>query len=392
MKYCFLGNMNNMAFVFARQMIQEGFDVTLFVDAEKDNMLDRPESMDSSLGDPYPIWIRELSPIQKAIIKKPFLLGLRKNTYLSLLKSFDVIILNGTWIRLGKYLPRTKKLIVLFAGYDLEVLADYNSIPASLTGKGILQTLKRRKYRAVISQQRAGIRRADAVNYFPEGINPAGDKLISQIKTDGTYKRLQLRGFPFHDTPFSPLKDDGGFHILNFTRFFFSDHSRNDNKRNDIMIRGVADFIRSNKLSTKDVRITFFDKGPDATAARKICAEQQLSPFITWKKQVSQLELNRLIEDADVVFDQLGNQWLGYGIVAMAAGRPLIANGRPDVFDKLTGEPSPVCNATSEKEVCNWLTLLYLDKNKSGEIGRRSSEYILKHYDIRKTTAFITSV
>ncbi len=65
MKYAFLGNMNNISFVFAREMRKRNIDVTLFIDVDKDYMLDRPESFDEEVRIPYPDWIVELSKNDK---------------------------------------------------------------------------------------------------------------------------------------------------------------------------------------------------------------------------------------------------------------------------------------------------------------------------------------
>ena len=398
MKYAFLGNMNNMGFVLAREMKKQNLDVTLFIDADRDYILDRPESFDPDIRMPFPDWIIELDGAQKKKIQRPFLLFFQKKTCLKLLEDFDVIILNGYWISLGKFIPRQKKVIIFFAGFDLDVLGDLNSVDYFLRQQKsslltrILRPLLKLKYKAVIKQHRSGITRADGINYFPKGINPAGDAIIDALKAGTVYKRLALRGFPFDNIRYQPFLKKDKFTILNFTRFFFLDTHRNDNKRNDIMIAGIAEFVRSNKVSTHDCEIVFIEKGEDLEEAKKMCDELGISEFIMWKAQMSHLELNALIVESDVVFDQLGNQWMGYGIVAMSLGRPVIANGRPDVFDPLTGEKSPVCNAVNAKEVSDWLSLLYNNENKKIEIGKASSVYIHKHYDLKKTIDFIVSI
>ncbi|MBK8495628.1 MAG: hypothetical protein IPL50_11800 [Chitinophagaceae bacterium] len=249
----------------------------------------------------------------------------------------------------------------------------------------MLKPLLRFKYKLVIKQHRAGIVRADAVNYFPKGINPAGDAIIDELKAGTIYKRLALRGFPFDNIRYQPFYKNDKFTILNFTRFFFRDTHRIDNKRNDIMIAGIADFIRSNKVSTDSLQIVFIEKGVDVADAKKMCDELGISEFIKWKKQMTVSELNALIAGSDVAFDQLGNQWLGYGIVAMSLGRPVIANGRPEVFDPLTGEKSPVCNATTAKEVSDWLSLLYHNENKKIEIGKHQAHTYKNTMDLDKT-------
>ncbi|MBK7882970.1 MAG: hypothetical protein IPJ81_03510 [Chitinophagaceae bacterium] len=158
------------------------------------------------------------------------------------------------------------------------------------------------------------------------------------------------------------------------------------------MIYGIAEFLNKNKIKTEDIEIIFFEKGPDVENAKELCRKLNISTYITWKKEVSQYELNQIIKKCDVAFDQLGDQWIGYGIVVMAVGRPLIANGRPEVFEPLTGEQSPVCQAANLKEVSDWLELLFYSPEKKHTIGKASSIYVRKHYDINKTIDFITSI
>jgi len=310
MKYAFLGNMNNMGFALSREMKKRGLDVTLFVDADKVYLLDRPESFDETISLPYPQWIIELNKEEKEQIKKPFLLPLNKNRYLKLLKDFDVIILNGYWISLGKFIPKEKKVINFFAGFDLDVLADLNNVNYLLAKEKntlltkLLKPFFKLKYKIVIKQHRAGIRRADGINYFPKGINPAGDILIEEIKGGTSYKRLELRGFPFENVTYKPYQKKDVFTILNFTRFFFLDKNRNDNKRNDIMIEGIADFVNNNKDAHLNLEVIFFEKGEDLEEAKRMCDELKISKFIIWKKPVTQSELNTLIVECDVAFDQ----------------------------------------------------------------------------------------
>ncbi|MGZ5222293.1 MAG: hypothetical protein ACXWC7_19555, partial [Chitinophagaceae bacterium] len=74
--------------------------------------------------------------------------------------------------------------------------------------------------------------------------------------------------FPYQKPDLSKEK----FVILNITRFFFLT-ARNDNKRNDLMIKGIGDFIRRNNI-TKNVELIFFEKGEDLQAAKELCEKE----------------------------------------------------------------------------------------------------------------------
>lgn len=396
-RYLFFGNMNNIAYVYAREMKNRGLDVTLILNAPRCHRLDRPEFYDSSLSYPLPEWIIEMPESENLTITKLPYLPFIKDNYLKLIADADIVILNGVCVSLGAYIEDTnKKVIALLAGEDLDVNADYNNINKlalyaanKISILFLIYPILLFTTFFIIFQQRRGIRRAIKINYFPTGIIPRADQILQQIMSDKIYERLELRGFPFNDIKYNPFKEKEYFFILNFTRFLFKDLSAPANKRNDIMIQGIAKFIKENKIEKNKIKIVFFNKGVDVPAAKELIEQLEITKFIEWQEPVSQMGLNQFIVDCDVTFDQLGNQWIGYGIVSMAMGRPLIANGRPKVFEKLTQEVAPVCQAINAEEVAAHLTYLYKNPSKKEKIGLKSRKYIIKHYNIDKTVDFL---
>lgn len=157
------------------------------------------------------------------------------------------------------------------------------------------------------------------------------------------------------------------------------------------MIKGIGRFIKSNAIQAGDIEIIFFNKGEDLSAAKALCNVHGLTPFIKWKPQVTVEALNDYFEYCDVAFDQLGAQWIGAGLFSMLTGRPLIANGRPEVFEKITNEVSPVCQAKTEAEVAQWLTTLYHNRNLITSIGIASREYVLRHYNLDNTVDYFAN-
>lgn len=397
MRIVFLGNMNNLTFYPARELKKRGFDVTFIVDADKKNLLDRPESWDKTLINAYPDWIKEmvLPDSLKAFKFSVPLIYLKK--YIRLINEYDVVFLNGFWISLAQYIRPGKKVVAIFAGYDLDVLADYNYAGYLANGfyqassgyaKIIPHFIPQLFFKKVIGHQRQGIKRADVVNYYSTGINPEADALLNDIKAGQTFKRLEYRGFDCDKFPYrEPVMGNKKFTILNITRFFYLT-KRNDNKRNDIMIKGIGNFLKTNQLTPADVDILFFEKGDDIADAKRLCDQYGLTPFISWQQQTSAEDLNDYFARCDVAFDQLGDQWVGAGLFSMLTGRPVIANGRPEVFEKLFNEKSPVCQASNEQEVANWLIRLYTERHLLKEIGLASRNYVLKHYSIETTVDY----
>lgn len=396
----FLGNMNNLCLPFAREMHQRNYNVKLFIDHNKTNALERPEFFDKGITYPYPPWIEELKSlgfINFYKLRFP-LLFFRK--LIRRLNNFDIIVLNGMWIALAPFLKEEKRVVIIFAGFDLEIWGDKNKL--SYVTDILLEKRKSMKWvrplvylfcRHAINQQRKGIRRADAVNYFPTGVNIDGDNVLNALKKNQNFEKLDLRGFPTEHFPYVDNFDlNAVFKILNFTRFFYSDDSRNDNKRNDIMILGIAKFLKAHEIKPHEIIIEFYEKGEDVQLAKKLISESGIDEYIIWKAEVNQNELNDEIKTCHLVFDQLGEQWIGYAMVAMLYGKPAIANCRPEVFEKITGEKSPVCQAKTVDEVAEWLNKLYFDRELCKKTGKQCSDYYHKLHSIGKTIDFIIGV
>lgn len=393
MKIAFLGNMNNLPYYIAKGLQQRGYNITFIVDADKSYLLDRPDSWDKELQSGYPGWIIE-QPLGKKLRTFKFALpGWCFKKRIQYLNNFDAVILNGHWIALGSFLKKDILVANIFAGFDLDILADFKQVnyfhKSLKSAGGIINRLMPFFladifFKRLISFQRKGIQRAAAVNYFPTGINPVSDKLLNEIKAGQIFSRLELRGFDCDKFLYKVPLNKTAFVILNITRFFYL-NNRNSNKRNDIMIKGIGSFIKKNAINAGDIEIIFFNKGEDLQAAKALCDENGLTPFIKWKPQVTVEELNGYFEYCDVAFDQLGEQWIGAGLFSMLTGRPLIANGRPEIFEKITNEVSPVCQAKTADEVEQWLTKLYTQRYLITEIGKASRQYVLRHYNLDNT-------
>lgn len=389
--------MNNLGYVYASEFNNRGWPVKLLIDQSAKFQLDRPESMNAELANNYPDWIEELSVLgARNYYQLRFpLFFFRK--LIKKLNSYDVVVLNGIWLPLAPYIKKNIRVVLLFAGFDLDVAANDKKAgflaDMFLAGKKklrLFRPLVKAAYAYTIRQQQGGLRRGDAINYFPTGINPEGDGIIDDVKAGQSFERLELRGFPVNDYPYiDNYTEKKVFTILNFTRFFFTDNLRNDNKRNDIMISGIAQFIRSNNITESDIVIEFYEKGNDVDVAKKLIESYGIESYITWMQPVSQTILDEKIKSCHVAFDQLGNQWIGYGIAVMLLGKPVIANSRPEIFETITGEKSPVCQATTAEDVAKWLKLLFYNRELGRLTGKACSDYYRRHHNIDNTLDFI---
>lgn len=399
MTVCFLGNMNNFPFGIAKEFQKRNYKVTQFIDVPQSILLDRPESTDKNLLNNYPDWILDLK-INVYGVKHTLFLLFPSIFYRSLIKKihqYDAIFLNGNWLKIGKYISPEKFVVGLLAGTEVDG-ADQSRVDmlvANAMEKGhhyfrLPAYVYKIFYKKMIQLQRDGLRRVNVVNYYLPEVNPEGDKVLHEIKKGQQYAKVILRGF---DTSlFNYIEPDlkkQEFVILSITRFCFTPEVH-DNKRNDIMLRGIAAFIKQNDIN-RDLKIIFFEKGVDLQLAKEMCHELGIDKFVNWVPLVPMDELKNYFGECHVAFDQLGDQWVGAGLFSMLTGRPLIANGRGDLYEKYLGERIPVCQAKDESEVCAWLTKIYLNRDLIKKIGAESRDYVLRYYDIRHNIDFYIS-
>jgi len=386
MRIGFLGNTNNYSFQLAEIIKAKGHDVVFIVDAKPDFKLDRPEHTHmSSVSYPYPSWIIESTNV-KFWPSKLFPSIFAKER-IRLLNTCDAVILNGIGHLYKSYLDPKIPSVSLFSGTDLDINARLDEM-LKLSNKRpfnlmpvFLRKLILAKY---VRNVRKGIRQAAVISYFPVGFHPEADALIDEIKKGLNYKRFEHFHIRVDNIPYSPPVQKEKLLVFNLARFIWktplpSGWRNWENKRNDIMIRGLAKFIKNSQTA---LDIHFVEKGIHVEASKKLAAELGLAPYITWHKEMTLQEVMDFYVNADIVFDHLGQHVLGGGLYAMAAGRPVITNTRSDIFERITGEPVEVCLAANDDEVESWLNKLVPDEAFRISKGMASREYVKKHFDI----------
>ena len=429
-KIGFLGNMNNNPFMLARHFKQNGYEV-VFVIFETDKLY-RPECRYSDVTLPYPDWIKDCSPLDF-----DFFTGVEKSNkfkeIITILNACDYLVLNGYAIRFKEYFK--PKHFCLLTGSDLISLADYNfanklyktwvnnliqskRIPNrkfifKLTNNPVffkfvsfffkclefdnkkswfisrnflsdmyfLLLYKIALYKE-ITLQRDSIRSAMGLVHFSKGIVKESDVLLESI---GINERVRVSVLlsDLHLFNYTEPKNNAVIRVFNVARFNWikskaiADFCSLDYKGNDVMIRGIALFYNKHKTP---LDIVFVRKGFDVTESEDLCKELGINHLITWRDVLSQREVQEEYEKADIVFDQLDQSVVTMGgFDAMAVGRPLIANARAEVMDKLFGAKTEVCDAKNQDEVCSWLEILIFDKEYRIEKGKRSRDFVVKH-------------
>lgn len=375
MKIGFFGNTNNYPFMLARGMRMMGHDVLFLVD--RSEPLHRPECRYKNISLPYPDWIKQVDELKA----KDYVLSTRgTKRVIELLKSCDAVVLNWWGPCLLPLIGRPG--IALLTGADLQYCANWETIQRMALEKTWKPLFIRQYlYKKLIPAQRAGIKSAVAVSYFTKGLIPDGDQLLEEI---GVQDRQRMF-FQMTDVDLiepQPLPHNQPLRVFCATRFTWKKPSLGcselDYKGSDIMIRGLARFCQT--TGTR-LNIRFVKKGLHVAESMRLVEEEGLANQVTWLDEMTQKELYKEIEEADIIFEHFGKGVIGMaGLDAMAMGRPVIGNGRPDIFDEEFGVPTAVCQATTVEEIVKQLERLVADPAERERAAQRARDYVCKFF------------
>ena len=369
MKIGFLGNANNYPFMLARALRRAGHEVHFIVDRK--GALDRPENRYHDVGPPYPDWIEDASDLPEAwSFHRP---SPALDRVIGRLNECDAVVLNQAGPALAPWIDRPH--IALLTGADLQFLANWSYLENARGYRPSEQLAL--KY--LVASQREGIRTALAVSYFHPGLMPSGDALLAEIGVEDERRQF----WHMSDADYiqaAPPPDHDVLRIFCPARICWirksSDPMTEDYKGSDIMLRGLALFVQ--KTGAKlDIRLP--EKGKDVAVAKELVRELGLEPLVTWFAPMSQASVIHEYAEADIIFDQLGKSILGMsGMDALAVGRPVIANGRPDVFKRFLDSPLPVLQARTPEEVSAQLVAMSTPEARRAA-GERARAFILAH-------------
>ena len=381
MRIGFIGNANNCPFMLARAMRKLGHEVTFIVSSP--DALDRPEYRYSDIELPYPAWIHDLSPIR---LREIMVFGSSaRRRIVGILRGCDAVIANG----FGPSLLSDLNLpsIALLTGSDLYAHANLGAYKAGAIQYNRFPALFRRitnwiYVTRLARPQRKGIRAAAGVVYFPRGILPSSDRLLDELGIEDERRIFNamtdldeydylppplnnpLRIFCGARLSWSSLTPEGGKEIVDY-------------KGAEIMVRGLALFVHSSGIP---LEIRLVKKGLHVQETMILAEELGLRKYVTWLDEMSQKQVTQEYAQADIVFDQLGRGMIGMvSVDAMACGRPVIANARPEILEPILGVPSPVCQAGTPQEVSEQLRYLHSNPGDRERIGRASRQYVEQH-------------
>ncbi len=122
-----------------------------------------------------------------------------------------------------------------------------------------------------------------------------------------------------------------------------------DVKGNDRLLNAFAKFL----LEGNKAHLTLMDWGyeEDVAAAKKLIKEHGIEENVTWMLPVSKPTLIKLINEADVVFDQFLFGSTGtLGLEAMSCGTPVCMH-LGEYHNRFYGEQAPVAEARTEEQI-----------------------------------------
>lgn len=382
MRIGFFGNANNSPFMIARALRRLGNEVLFIVDRrpiQKWEILNRPENAYKDIVFPYPDWIVDASPLDLWEYPGP---SVGREQVVRLLKQCDLVVLNEFGLSLGPDIG--KPTVALLTGTDLEVLANY-SYAFQLTPCEPPEelSLQRLHYLKLIESQRSGIRAASAIVFPAKGFIPQGDILLDEIGVQDS-QRIYFHMTDLEKIDYCLPPQNVPLRVLCMARLTWKKPENSslvsefDYKGTDIMIKGIGMFWRATGIP---LNIRLIRKGQHIEETRVLIEAEGLSGQVTWLNEMSHIQVLEENRQADVIFEQLGNGVFGLGCVdAMAIGRPVIANGRPEIVTREIGCPMPICQAISASDVCNHLQKLAVNPALRTRIGKESRLFVEKYF------------
>lgn len=358
--------------MLARALRRAGHDV-LFV-LNRKSALDRPENRYADIDSTACPWVLDAGALQDTEKHQFLPESPLRDHVISRLRDCDAVVLNHNALSLAFLIGRPH--IGLLTGTDVQDLTD----PGYLRWADGYALNEQLWLESAIARQRSGIATAVAVSVPFRGLLPRYDVTLDALGVNGDRRFFSWMSDPAYFSP-APSPGNEKVRVLNLARLTWKNPGEReftiDHKATDVLLRGLARFIGRHPSIGLDIRLV--RKGLQVSDAETLIDALGLKPQVTWIQEMTQDEVLEECRRADIVCDQLGLSVVGMGgLDAMAVGRPLIANARPEVMRHHLPEP-PICHAATADEVADQLERLVMSREERERVGRESRAYIEQH-------------
>ena len=155
-------------------------------------------------------------------------------------------------------------------------------------------------------------------------------------------------------------------------------------KRNDILIKGFARYVKSAKL--KNPLLVLAEYGPDVGNSKSLISGLGIDQYVLWLPRIPRKKLMLLLKYVDIGADQFGNGfWGGTALEIFSTGLPVINYVRTSEEDyrEITGHEMPfILRAQTPGEVAGHLLNVEKDREYYCRAGKRNRDWFNKYSGI----------
>jgi glycosyltransferase involved in cell wall biosynthesis len=222
--------------------------------------------------------------------------------------------------------------------------------------------------------------------YVASGLDPLSRNNAARLKLTGLHPFFIP--WPIPSRPAAMDSRDGPVRVFMASRLDWCDGSRHGiSKRNDLFIRAWARRV----LEGWDSHFIIVEHGEDVEATRSLVADLGVEDRIEFVGRLSQRDLQRHVEAADLVADQFDQGTLGVlALQVLATGRALTIFVDPASND-CYGTPPPVLNGDNEEDLYNGL-LSCTTRQELAELGRLGHAWMTREYGWQRLERLMRNV
>lgn len=386
MKIACIGNMNNNFFALTRFLRDKGYEADLLLMGEDEHFLPKADTFTED----YKTYTRQLNwikngffceqneEIKKDIQQYDFIIGCNYVPFFlnNINRQLDLFVPYGSDLYEVPFYNIEKKYLKLLKKLD-DIFK--NSFFNKYFISKLLIKLRLNRFNqeflnyCLAYGQRKGIE--DSKNIFLFGANSDFESILLKLRIKGAihkvpilavytplYNKVKLSNYfvnSHHYKDFKKIRDEHDIIIFHHARHAWKNPPNIwTNKRNDILLNGFANFIKSNP-KIKSCLITF-EYGPEVTESKLLIKELCIENNVIWFPKMERKEIFIGITMADIGAVEFGMSWITGGVL----------------FEFLS-MGVPVMQFRNDKEHLNTLSELYpiIKSNNADEITESLKSY-----------------